>query len=125
MPGGSFRGGANLTRTGLADIEWEDADLCDADFHDASFHMGSTRSGMVGSVIPCEGSKTGFYTDEFNEQLYKSPEEIRKASLCGANLIGAKIEGTDFYLVDLRGARYSKKQAAHFSKSGAILRSVI
>ncbi len=120
--GGQFRK-ANLSRAGLAEIEWDDADLRDANFSQASFHMGSARSGLVGSTIPCEGSRTGFYTDEFNEQLYKSPEEIRKACLCGANLLGAKVSKTDFYLVDLRRAIYSKAQARHFSKSGAILRS--
>jgi uncharacterized protein YjbI with pentapeptide repeats len=120
MPGGSFRD-ANLTLTGLADIDWENADLRNADFTAASFHMGSTRSGLVGSTIPCEGSRTGFYTDDFDDQSYKRPEEIRKASLCGANLPGAQVEKADFYLVDLRYATYSDDQAQHFSKSGAIL----
>jgi len=121
MPRGNFRG-ANLTRTGLADIDWTNADLRGANFAEASFHMGSTRSGLVGSTIPSEGSRTGFYTDDYNDQTYKSPEEIRKACLCGANLIGAEVERTDFYLVDLRGAIYSKSQAEHFTRSGAILR---
>ncbi len=122
IPGGNFCQ-ANLTRAGVAEIDWENADLSGADFTEASFHMGSTRSGLVGSTIPCEGSRTGFYTDEFNEQLYKSPEEIRKACLCGANLLGAKVEGTDFYLVDLRRAVFSAQQRRHFLRSGAILRS--
>lgn len=75
------------------------------------------------SDIPGEGSRTGFYTDEFNEQDYKPPEEIRKANLCGADLRGARINGVDFYLVDLRGAKYTQKQAEHFARCGAILRS--
>jgi uncharacterized protein YjbI with pentapeptide repeats len=75
----------------------------------------------VGSTIPCEGSRTGFYTDEFNEQDFKSPEEIRKACLCGADLRGAIIGRVDFYLVDLRGAKYSAKQGEHFARCGAIL----
>jgi uncharacterized protein YjbI with pentapeptide repeats len=120
--GGNFRG-ASLRETGLAEIEWENADLRDADFTDASFHLGSTRSGLVGSIIPGEGSRTGFYTDDFQEQNFKAPEEIRKACLCGANFLGAKVEGTDFYLVDLRGAVYSAEQRKHFSRSGAILAS--
>jgi uncharacterized protein YjbI with pentapeptide repeats len=122
MPGANLNG-ANLTSTGLADVDWEGADLRDANFTGASFHMGSTRSGLVGSVIPCEGSKTGFYTDDFNEQDFKPPEEIRKANLCNTDLRGAKVEDVDFYLVDLRGARYTQAQAEHFARCGAILRT--
>jgi uncharacterized protein YjbI with pentapeptide repeats len=85
--------------------------------------MGSSRSGLVGSPIACEGSRTGFYTDDFNDQDFKSAEEIRKANLCGADLRGAKIDGVDFYLVDLRGAKYTADQADHFARCGAILRS--
>ena len=118
--GGDFRS-ANLSQTGLAEIDWENCDLRDADFTHASFHLGSSRSGLVPSDIPCEGSRTGFYTDDFLEQNFKPPEEIRKASLRGANLLGAKVEGADFYLVDLRGATYSADQARHFARCGAIL----
>jgi uncharacterized protein YjbI with pentapeptide repeats len=120
--GGNFRG-ATLRQTGLADIDWEEADLRDADLTNASFHLGSTRSGLVGSNIPCEGSRTGFYTDDYQEQNFKDPEEIRKACLCGANLLGAKVEGTDFYLVDLRQAVYSPDQENHFIRTRAILAS--
>jgi uncharacterized protein YjbI with pentapeptide repeats len=120
IPRGIFAG-ANLQKTGLAEVEWDDADLRNADFTNASFHLGSSRSGLVGSTIPGEGSRTGFYTDEFSEQDFKSPEEIRKACLCGADLAGAIVEKTDFYLVDLRGARYSRSQGRHFRSCGAIL----
>ncbi|HTW93859.1 MAG TPA: pentapeptide repeat-containing protein, partial [Tepidisphaeraceae bacterium] len=116
--GGRFVG-AILRETGLAEIEWDGSDLRDADFTHASFHLGSSRSGLVGSTIPCEGSRTGFYTDEFNEQDYKAPEEIRKASLCRCDLRGAKVEGTDFYLVDLRGAIYTQEQRQFFARCGA------
>ena len=43
--------------------------------------MGSSRSGLVESPIASLGTRTGFYTDDFNEQDFKSPEEIRKANL--------------------------------------------
>ncbi len=63
--------------------------LTGADLRFATFHLGSTRSGLVGSPIACEGSRTGFYTDDFDAQDFKPPEEIRKANLCGADLRGA------------------------------------
>lgn len=114
--------GANLRGAGLAEIDWADADLRGADLRAASFHMGTTRSGMVYSDVPCEGSRTGFYTDEFADRDFRAPEEIRKANLCGADLRGANIDGVDFYLVDLRGAKYSPDQADHLARCGAILR---
>jgi uncharacterized protein YjbI with pentapeptide repeats len=120
MPGADFRG-ANLRAAGLAEIDWEGADLRGADLREATFHLGSSRSGLVGSPIASEGSRTGFYTDDWNEQDFKSPEEIRKANLCGADLRGARIDNVDFYLVDLRGASFDPKQIAHLRKSGAIL----
>jgi uncharacterized protein YjbI with pentapeptide repeats len=113
--------GADLTDAGLADVDWERADLRNADLRGATFHMGSSRNGLVGSPIACEGSRTGFYTDEFDEQGYKAPEDIRKANLCGADLRGAKVDGVDFYLVDLRGAVYDPEQAEHLRRCGAIL----
>jgi uncharacterized protein YjbI with pentapeptide repeats len=123
---GACLAGANLRRadlqnTGLADIDLEGADLRRANLRGASFHLGSTRSGLVGSVIPCEGSKTGFYTDEREEQYFRRPEEIRKANLRRADLRGAKIKGVDFYLVDVRGAKYSAKQGKYLKRCGAIM----
>jgi uncharacterized protein YjbI with pentapeptide repeats len=114
---------ASLRQTGLADIDWEGAILRDSDLTGATFHMGSSRSGLVGSPIASEGSRTGFYTDDYTEQDFKAPEEIRKANLCGADLRGAKIEGVDFYLVDLRNALYDADQERHFRRCGAILES--
>ena len=112
---------ADLRETGLADIDLEGADLRRANLRGASFHLGSTRSGLVGSVIPCEGSKTGFYTDEREEQTYRRPEDIRKANLSHADLRGARIKGVDFYLVDVRGAKYTRRQGTYFKKCGAII----
>jgi uncharacterized protein YjbI with pentapeptide repeats len=120
LPGADFRK-ADLRDTGLAEVEWEGADLRGADLRGASFHMGTTRSGLVGSPIASEGSRTGFYTDEYDEQSYKAPEEIRKANLCGADLRGARLEGVDFYLVDLRGAIYDEEQERLLRHCGAIL----
>lgn len=120
MPDADFSG-ACLRNAGLAEISWERANLRGADLRGVSFHLGSTRSGRVGSPIASEGSRTGFYTDEFEEQVYKAPEEIRKANLCGADLRGAKIDDVDFYLVDLRGAKFDPEHEAHLRRCGAIL----
>jgi uncharacterized protein YjbI with pentapeptide repeats len=120
MPGGDFKKAA-LSNAGLADIEWEGADLRGADLRGSSFHMGSSRSGLVGSPYPGHGSRTGFYTNDYDDQTYKAPEQIRKANLCGADLRGAKIGDVDFYLVDLRGAKYDADQAEHFRRCDAIL----
>ncbi len=122
LPGANLRG-ANLRAAGLAEVEWEGADLRGADLREVAFHLGSSRSGLVGSPIACEGSRTGFYSDDYNEQDFKSPEEIRKANLVGVDLRGANIDGVDFYLVDLRGAKVDPKQIPHLRSCGAILAS--
>ncbi len=105
----------------MADIDWEQADLRNANLRGCVFHMGSSRSGLVGSPLASEGSRTGFYTDEYDQQSFRPPEEIRKANLRGADLRGASLRETDFYLVDLRDAKYSRSQSEHFRRSGAIL----
>ncbi len=121
MPRANFLG-ANLCNAGLADIDWPQANLRDADLRGASFHLGSSRSGLVGSPIACEGSRTGFYTDDYTDQNVKPAEEIRKANLRGADLRGADLTGVDFYLVDLRDAQYTSNQAEHFRCCRAILK---
>jgi uncharacterized protein YjbI with pentapeptide repeats/energy-coupling factor transporter ATP-binding protein EcfA2 len=120
MPGANLRG-ARLRGAGLACIQWEGADLRDADLRQISFYLGSSRSGRVDSPIASEGTRTGFYTDEFEEQHYRTPEEIRKANLRGADLRGARVDGVDFYLVDLRDVRCTIDQMDHFRRCGAIL----
>lgn len=93
-----------------------------ADLRGASFHLGATRSGLVpGGGIPSEGTRTGFYTDDYDEHRHRPPEQIRHANLRGADLIGARVEETDFYLVDLRDAQYTEEQHDHFRRCGAIL----
>lgn len=112
---------ARLEGAGLAQIEWEDADLREADLSHASFHLGSSRSGLVPSAPASWGTRTGFYSEELRDQSYRSPEELRKANLRRADLRGAKILDTDFYLVDLRGARCTPEQERHLRACGAIL----
>ncbi|HUG93338.1 MAG TPA: pentapeptide repeat-containing protein [Planctomycetaceae bacterium] len=46
---------------------------------------------------------------------------MRKANLRGADLRETQIDGVDFYLVDLRDAKYTLGQRAHFVACGAIL----
>ncbi len=120
LPRADFRH-ADLRNAGLADIHWEHADLRGADLRGCTFHMGSTRSGLVGSPYPGHGSKTGFYTDDYHDQAFKHPEEIRKANLCGADLRGANLSGVDFYLVDLRDAFLDDGIPAYIEQSGGIL----
>ncbi len=120
MPNANFLG-ANLRDTGLAEIDWPRACLRDADLRGVNFHLGSSRGGLVGSPIACEGSRTGFYTDDYHDRDIKPPEEIRKANLRGADLRGADIKNVDFYLVDLRDAHYTEDQAEHFRHCRAIL----
>lgn len=112
---------ARLLGCRLAEVDWEGADLRDADLRGSAFHLGTTRSGLVGSTVPCEGSRTGYYTDEFYDASFKSPEEVRKANLRGADLRGANFDNVDFYLVDLRDARYSADQGEWLRRCGAIL----
>ena len=114
---------ANLEGAHLADVDAEGANLREANLDRASFHMGSSRSGLVFHAMPMEGSRTGFYTDDYFDNGYKRAEEVRKANLRGVDLRGAKIAGTDFYLVDLRDALYTEDQLAHFRRCGAILRT--
>jgi uncharacterized protein YjbI with pentapeptide repeats len=120
MPGADFSG-ADLRGARLADIDWEGANLRAANLKDCTFHLGSSRSGLVNSPIASEGSRTGFYGDEFDQQVFRAPEEIRKANLCGADLREADLANTDFYLVDLRGAKYTPSQFEHLRRCGAIL----
>ncbi len=120
MQGGTLRL-ANLQGAGLADVQWENADLRTADLRGAVFHLGSSRSGLVDSPLASEGTRTGFYTDDFDQQSFQAPEQIRKANLCGTDLRGAKVDGVDFYLVDLRGAKYDADQLEHFRRCRAIL----
>jgi uncharacterized protein YjbI with pentapeptide repeats len=121
IPDADFRE-ANLREAGLAEIHWENADLRGADLRGCTFHMGSTRCGLVGSPYPGHGSKTGFYTDDYHDQSYKEAETIRKANLCGADLRGARLDGVDFYLVDLRGTRFDGAAEEQLIQCGAILK---
>jgi len=113
--------GAKLTGSGLADINWTNCDLRGAHLNNCSFHLGSTRCGHVDSPYPSHGTRTGFYTDDFDAHQFQAPESIRKAALCGCDLRDIDVRKTDFYLVDLRGARYDSDQEQHFRSCKAIL----
>ena len=123
FPSANFRG-ANLSQTLLGEISWKFADLREADLSNATFHMGSSRCGMLFGYGAGHGSKTGFYTDDFEERRYVNPAEICKASLRGADLRGANIDHTDFYLVDLRDAKLDDRQREYLRRSGALLSEV-
>ena len=65
------------------------ADLRACDFARATFHLGSSRSGLVGSDIAGEGTRTGFYTDESLEASFQVPEDVRKAFAPGNRIPSA------------------------------------
>lgn len=112
---------AKLRGAGLAEINWSNCDLTGVDFANCSFHLGSTRCGHVDSPYPSHGTRTGFYTEDFDSHQFQSPEEVRKAAMCGCRLFGADVWQADFYLVDLRGAQFDPKQEEHFRSCKAIL----
>ena len=112
---------ANLANTKLGEVNWENCDLREAILTGATFHYGSTRAGIVDSPYPSHGTRTGFYTDDREELYFKEPELIRKASLVGCDLRGARFHGVDFYLVDLRGAILDPLQRELLGSAGAIL----
>jgi uncharacterized protein YjbI with pentapeptide repeats len=114
---------ANLTQAELADVSWEHADLRGADLRGASFHAGTTRDGVKIGVQPPGWEHPPIYPDDEIAQDYLPPEAIRKANLCGVDLRNAKIDGVDFYLVDLRHAKYDADQAEYLRQSGAILQN--
>lgn len=112
---------SSFANCGLAHIDWPGADLRNADLRGATFHLGNARSGLVGSELASEGTRTGFYTDESLEEHFKAPEQVRKANLQGADLRGAKLDGVDFYLVDVRGAKLSPEQVGWLRRCRALL----
>ncbi|MEZ6124049.1 MAG: pentapeptide repeat-containing protein [Planctomycetaceae bacterium] len=114
-------GGADLSGVYLADAVWEACSLRSADLRGATFHMGSSRSGLVPGGIVSEGTRTGFYTTDFEETLYKSAEEIRAASLKCCDLRDARTDGVDFWRVDLRGAILDEHVRRQAIATGAIL----
>lgn len=120
-PGVNFRR-AVLQGARLADIDWPGADLRSANMNGVSFHMGSTRSGLLFTPMASEGTRTGFYDDDYVQHRQQIPERIRTANLRGADLRGASLYKSDFYLVDLREAKLDSDQIHHVRRCGAILR---
>ena len=105
----------------MAEIVWVDCDLRDSSFKHVAFHLGSSRCGMVDSPYPSHGTRTGFYTDDYDDLHYRPPETIRKAAMVGCDLRGVQLDKTDFYLVDLRGTKFDPKYESHLRNCGAIL----
>ncbi len=123
LAGANFRN-ANLHGARLAGVDFEGASLFYANLRGVSFHLGTSRSGLIFSTTPCEGSRTGFYTDD-EAECHRLPEEIRKANFCGVDLRGAVIAGVNFYLVDLRGARMTPDQLEVVRRDGAIVDAAV
>lgn len=105
----------------LGEVEWVNCDLRESDLRGCTFHFGSTRCGIVGSPYPSHGTRTGFYTDDLERLYFEQPESVRRGNLQGCDLRGANIDGVDFYLIDLRGAKLDPGQKRHAAATGAIL----
>lgn len=113
--------GVQLVGAGLNGIDWSGSDLRGADFTGAIFQLGSTRSGLLVGAPAMWGTKTGFYTIDWERDGRRPPEQIRVANLRGADLRGAKVLRCDFHLVDLRGVQCTAEQYAHFERCGAFV----
>ena len=111
-----------LHRAGLAGVRWEQADLRDVDFAGVLLpHRLQSRSGLVGSTIASEGTAHRVLHRRLRRPLIQAAGRDPQGRPLGADLRGAKVKDIDFYLVDLRRARYSPDQADHFRRCGAIL----
>ncbi len=74
---------------------------------------GTPRSHYHDGVQPPGLEHPPIYPDDEIAQDHLPPEAIREANLCGV----------DFYLVDLRHAKYDADQAEYLRQSGAILQN--
>ena len=117
---GASLAGARLQHAYLADVCLCGADLSHASLAHARFHFGGSRSGLVGSTIAGEGSRTGFYNDFLVDDRL-APDRSRRADLRDVDLRGADLTGVDFFRVDLRGARFDVGVRTRMAKMGAIL----
>lgn len=68
--------------------------------------------------------------DAYIADFLATPSSAACSATCSSDpcspqsvLRGALVEHTDFYLVDLRGAKYTEEQGRHFANCGAILHS--
>lgn len=111
---------SNLSGSRMAEIEWYDCDLRGTDLRKIIFHFGSTRCGLVGSPYPSHGTRTGFYSDQLEEQYFREPEAIRRAALINCDFRGANLEGVDFYLVDLTGSILDSHESRQAIATGAL-----
>lgn len=95
---------ANLRGARLEGIVWENSDLRHADLDGASF--GPDPVGWRANLPPLP---------------HLPQHSLPRASLRGSDLRGAKLESVDFFAVDMRRCRLTRRQEAHLRRCGAIL----
>jgi uncharacterized protein YjbI with pentapeptide repeats len=116
----------NLSNADLSGAYMSGIDLCGSNLREANlsgvqFHFGTSRSGLVDSDLASEGTRTGFYSSDYDAHVYQAAEELRVANLRYCDLRGCQFEDTNFWRVDLRNAQMDPPLRDAAAAMGAFL----